>query len=133
MLFNSFPFIFAFLPVALIGFFGLARVSDRLAAGWLTVASLLFYGWWDAHYVALLLSSIAVNFALGSRIARLRESRGPQASRAWLVLAIVVNLGLLAYFKYTVFFLANLQQFTGRPEPLPGIILPLGISFFTFT
>ncbi len=133
MLFNSFPFIFAFLPVVLIGFFGLARVSDRLAAGWLAVASLLFYGWGDARFVALLLASIAVNFALGTRIARLRAARGPQASRPWLVLAIVVNLALLAYFKYAHFFLVNLQALTGHTGALPNIVLPLGISFFTFT
>ncbi|MEO8738338.1 MAG: MBOAT family protein [Casimicrobiaceae bacterium] len=133
MLFNSFPFIFAFLPVALVGFFGLARISDRLAAGWLTLASLLFYGWWDPRYIALLFASIGVNFALGSRIVRLRESREPHASRAWLTLAIVANLALLAYFKYTIFFLENLQAFTGHAGPLPDIVLPLGISFFTFT
>ena len=133
VLFNSFPFIFAFLPIVLVGFFSLARYSDRLAAGWLTLASLLFYGWWDARYVALLLASIGVNFVLGSRIARLRESRAPQASRAWLIVAIVANLVLLGYFKYTNFFLDNLTALTGRAVHLPDIVLPLGISFFTFT
>jgi D-alanyl-lipoteichoic acid acyltransferase DltB (MBOAT superfamily) len=133
LLFNSFPFIFAFLPVVLIGFFGLARVNDRLAAGWLTVASLFFYGWSDARFVALLIASIAANFALGTRIARLRATRGPQASRPWLAFAIGVNLALLAYFKYTLFFLANLQVLTAYTGPLPDIVLPLGISFFTFT
>jgi len=133
LLFNSFPFIFAFLPVVLVGFFVLARVSDRLAAGWLALASLVFYGWWDARYVALLLASIGTNFALGSSIARQRESRGPQGGRALLAVAIVVNLALLAYFKYTLFFLANLQALTGHAGPLPDIVLPLGISFFTFT
>jgi alginate O-acetyltransferase complex protein AlgI len=133
VLFNSFPFIFAFLPIVLVGFFALARYSDRLAAGWLAAASLFFYGWWDARYVALLVASIGVNFVLGSRIARLRESRGPQASRGWLFVAIVANLALLGYFKYTNFFLDNLQALTGRAVQLPDIVLPLGISFFTFT
>ncbi|HEV2977953.1 MAG TPA: MBOAT family O-acyltransferase [Casimicrobiaceae bacterium] len=133
MLFNSFPFIFAFLPVALVGFFVLARVSERFAAGWLTVASLSFYGWWDVRYVPLLLASICFNFVLGNQIARQRESRGPRASKRLLFAAIAVNLTLLAYFKYTVFFLSNLQVLTGRFGAVPAIVLPLGISFFTFT
>src|SRR5215831_20309308 len=113
VLFNSFPFILAFLPVVLVGFLVLARVSERLAAGWLTVASLYFYAWWDVRYVALLLASICLNFLLGNRIARQRESRGPQASRRLLIAGIAVNLTLLAYFKYTAFFLSNLQVLTG--------------------
>ncbi len=133
MLFNSFQFIFVFLPGVLVGFFLLARVSDRLAAGWLTVASLVFYGWWDARYVALLLGSIGFNFVLGTRIARQRTSPRSNGGTALLVVAITVNLALLAYFKYTVFFLTNLQAFTGHIAALPDIVLPLGISFFTFT
>src|SRR5215831_16466028 len=133
VLFNSFPFIFAFLPVVLVGFLVLARVSERLAAGWLTVASLYFYAWWDVRYVALLLASICFNFVLGNRIARQRESRGPQASKRLLIVAITGNLTLLAYFKYALFFLSNLEVLTGRLGTLPAIILPLGISFFTFT
>ena len=93
VLFNSFPFIFAFLPVVLVGFLVLARVSERLAAGWLTVASLYFYAWWDVRYVALLLASICFNFVLGSRIARQRESRGPQASKRLLIAGIVEARG----------------------------------------
>lgn len=133
MLFNSFPFIFVFLPVVLAGFLLLARASHRLAAAWLTVASLAFYGWWDARYVALLLGSIGFNFIVGTRIARQRESRDPDAGMLLLVVAIGVNLALLAYFKYAVFFLANLQALTGHIVALPDIVLPLGISFFTFT
>ena len=56
LLFNSFAFIFVFLPIALVGFLALARISHRLAAGWLTAASLVFYGWWDPDYIALLLA-----------------------------------------------------------------------------
>jgi D-alanyl-lipoteichoic acid acyltransferase DltB (MBOAT superfamily) len=133
LLFNSFPFIFLFLPGALAGFFLLGRVSDRLAAGWLTVASLVFYGWWDVRYVALLLGSIGFNFVLGTRIARQRNSRGLSGGKTLLVVAIIANLALLAYFKYAIFFLTNLQALTGQFVTLSDIALPLGISFFTFT
>ena len=62
------------MPIVLVGFFTIARHSDRLAAGWLTLASLLFYGWWDPRYVVLLLVSIVVNFQFGKHLALLRAS-----------------------------------------------------------
>ena len=133
MLFNSFLFIFCFLPIVLVGFFALARISHKLAAGWLTVASLFFYGWWDADYLALLLASIGFNYVLGRRIARLHEAGLQKRSRQWLVLAIAANLILLGYFKYTIFFLSSLQTLGAVSGPLPTIVLPLGISFFTIT
>ena len=133
MLFNSFVFIFLFLPVVCVGFFVLAKASPRLAAGWLTVASLVFYGWWNPVYVPLLLASIAFNYATGMRIALLHERGRKTDGKRLLLVAIGVNLALLGYFKYTNFFLANLLPLTGDAAPLPEIVLPLGISFFTFT
>ena len=133
MLFNSFPFIFVFLPIVLFGFFALARASDRLAAGWLTIASLVFYGWWDPDYVALLLASISVNYYLGTRIARMRESGRRSRGKRLLLVAIVANLALLGYYKYAIFFVSTAQKLMGHSSPLPEIVLPLGISFFTFT
>ena len=118
MLFNSFLFIFCFLPIVLVGFFALARISHKLAAGWLTVASLFFYGWWDADYLALLLASIGFNYVLGRRIARLHEAGLQKRSRQWLVLAIAANLTLLGYFKYTIFFLSSLQTLGAVSGPL---------------
>ncbi|MGV3629345.1 MAG: MBOAT family protein, partial [Betaproteobacteria bacterium] len=70
MLFNSHAFIFLFLPLTLLVFFGLGRFSAKLAAGWLAVASLFFYGWWSPAYVALLLLSILCNFSAGSALLR---------------------------------------------------------------
>ena len=70
MLFNSYAFIFGYLPITLIGFFLLGRTSQRLAALWLAAASLFFYGWWDERYVGLLLVSIAFNFGAGYLIGR---------------------------------------------------------------
>ncbi len=133
MLFNSFPFIFVFLPLVLLGFFALARASDRLAAGWLTIASLVFYGWRDPGNVALLLASICVNYYLGTRIALMHESGKRSRGRRLLLVAIAANLALLGYFKYATFFVANAQKLIGHAGPLPEIALPIGISFFTFT
>ncbi len=133
MLFNSFAFIFGFLPVVAIGFFALARISHRLAAGWLTVASLVFYGWSAPNSVALLLASIVFNYMLGMRIARLQAAGRHAASRRWLLAALVANLSLLCWFKYALFALGNLQHVTGWSFSLPEVVLPLGISFFTFT
>ena len=133
MLFNSFAFIFMFLPIVLVGFFALARFSHRLAAGWLTLASLVYYGWWDPGYVALLLASIGVNYSLGTRIARMHEAGQRSRGKRLLLLAIAANLVLLGYYKYATFLVGNVQTLFGHAGPLPEIILPLGISFFTFT
>ena len=133
MLFNSYAFIFLFLPVTLAGFFLLARAGPRLAAGWVTAASLFFYGWWNPLYVALLAGSILFNYALGLAIVR-SEAAGRAAHRKrLLVFAVAANLGVLAYYKYANFFLDNVNAALGTAASLTEIILPLGISFFTFT
>lgn len=132
MLFNSYAFIFGYLPITLIGFFLLGRSSQRLAALWLAAASLFFYGWWDERYVGLLLCSIAFNFGAGYLIG---HKLGQPASqpRILLVSAIAVNLIFLIYFKYANFFVDNLNQLTGSAWTMAAVVLPLGISFFTFT
>jgi alginate O-acetyltransferase complex protein AlgI len=129
MLFNSYPFLFVFLPATFAGFFLLARFSHTLAAAWLTVASFVFYGWWSLAYVALLLASIAFNFAVGMAIVR---EAGTGRSRRLLALGVAANLLLLGYYKYADFFVSNLNRI-GAGLPLPEVVLPLGISFFTFT
>jgi alginate O-acetyltransferase complex protein AlgI len=129
MLFNSYVFIFAFLPLVFIGFYGLGRLSPRLASLWLALASLFFYGWWDSRYVFLLLSSIGFNYGAGYAIANPWRSK----AKTLLILAVTVNLLLLGYFKYFNFFIENLNEWTALRLAAPEIILPLGISFFTFT
>jgi len=132
LLFNSFPFIFLFLPVVLLGFFLLGGRTHKLAAAWLAAGSIFFYGWWNPAYVILLLASIVCNFLFGAKLARLHaEGREVQAGRI-LVLAVAANLLLLGYYKYTNFFLANLGKLAAVPL-IAEIVLPLGISFFTFT
>ena len=133
MLFNSYPFIFLFLPLTLLGFFALGSVNRKLAAGWLVAASLFFYGWWDARYVWLLVASVLCTYALGVRIVRARGAGDARSAKRLLVFAITVNLAVLGYYKYANFFLDNANALLGTQVSLGGIILPLGISFFTFT
>jgi len=130
MLFNSFLFIFIYLPITLLGFFALAKRSHALAAAWLAVMSLIFYGWWDYHYIPLLLGSIVFNFWAGNRIGAAPRGR---PRKGWLTFAIAADLGLLGYFKYADFFLASVNASLGYDLPLLHIVLPIGISFFTFT
>ncbi|MBI3917635.1 MAG: MBOAT family protein [Betaproteobacteria bacterium] len=129
MLFNSYPFLFVFLPLALAGFFLLGRARPLLAAGWLALTSLVFYGWWNPVYVALLLASIVFNFVVGLAIVR---EAGTRRARRLLAFGVAANLVLLGYYKYADFFVSNLNAL-GADLPLPQVILPLGISFFTFT
>lgn len=132
MLFNSYVFIFAYLPVTLAGFFVLARYSHRSAALWLAAASLFFYGWWNPVFVILVLASITINYAFGYAIGRSRLKSVKQA-KVILTAAVLANLGLLAYFKYANFFLSSVSQVIGIDWITLDIVLPLGISFFTFT
>jgi len=130
MLFNSHPFLFLFLPITLAGFFGLARLDRRLAAVWLVLASLFFYGWWNPRYLALLGGSIVFNHLVGLSIARARTA---QARRRLLTVGVVGDLSLLAYYKYADFLLSSMGMLAGRDLGHIGVVLPLGISFFTFT
>ena len=133
MLFNSNAFIFLFLPLTLAGFFLLARIAPMLAAAWLTAASLFFYGWWSPLYVGLLAASIVCNFSFGTTIGRAVAAGAQARAKSLLVTAVTANLLLLAYFKYANFFLGSLNHLSGAGLSLGEIILPLGISFFTFT
>ncbi|MEP6501847.1 MAG: MBOAT family O-acyltransferase [Betaproteobacteria bacterium] len=136
MLFNSFQFIFVFLPITFIGFFLIARHSRGAAAGWLVVASLFFYGWWSLRALPLLLLSIIGNYAFGTRLSPGPE-RSERARKALLAVAIAFDLGVLAYFKYANFFVANvnvaLDALHRAPISMAAVLLPIGISFFTFT
>jgi D-alanyl-lipoteichoic acid acyltransferase DltB (MBOAT superfamily) len=130
MLFNSHVFIFLFLPLTLLAFFALGRASHKLAAGWLAAASLFFYGWWNPAYVLLLLASIVFNYAMGLAIVR---AGGGAPGKRLLAFAVCANLGLLGYYKYANFFLDSVDAVLGIGTDLGEIVLPLGISFFTFT
>ncbi|MCT7492471.1 MBOAT family O-acyltransferase [Aliarcobacter cryaerophilus] len=132
MLFNSYEFIFLFLPITFILYFYL--LSQRLILGakiFLVVASLFFYGYWNFSYVPLILLSIFVNYSVG--LSLVNHEKIKLSSKTILIFGILFNVGLLGYFKYTDFLLDNFNGIFGSNIPLPHIILPLGISFFTFT
>ena len=130
MLFNSFQFIFFFLPLTLLGFHWIGKLGHQQACfAWLTGASLIFYGWWNPAYLGLILFSILFNYGVGIFLVNI-----PRSINKKLVLAfgVTTNLGLLGYFKYASFFITNFNMLAGTELNLYKIILPLAISFFTF-
>jgi len=130
MLFNSYTFIFLFLPIVLLGFHLIGKQGHhRVAIAWLVGASLFFYGWWNPAYLGLMLVSIFFNYGVGVALGGVPKQPN---KKPILIFGVIVNLGLLAYFKYANFFVDNLNNITGTNIVLEQIILPLAISFFTF-
>ncbi len=126
MLFNSYIFIFVFLPVTLLGYHLIGKYNRQaFSLGWLVAASLLFYGYWNPAYLTLILLSIIFNYWFGRKL-----SSG--AGRWLLVIGVTVNLALLAYFKYFNFFVDSTNYVLGNNWHVEKIFLPLAISFFTF-
>jgi len=131
MLFNSYPFILLFLPTILVVYHGLRHLERRRAAiGALVVASLFFYGWWNPIYLLLLVVLILVNYAAVQWLLRLPLT-SPGMRKLALVVGVAGNLMVLGYFKYANFFIDNVNAL-GLAVNLAPIVLPLGISFFTF-
>lgn len=134
MIFNSYAFIFVFLPLVWLGFFWLAKASVRLSTAWLCLASLFFYGWWNPKFLLLLLGSILFNYLLGSRLAPdVVGAMSTARRRMMLIVGVGTNLLLLGYFKYLNFFIVSVSSLVGQSWGIQDIVLPLGISFFTFT
>ncbi len=133
MLFNSYEYIFLFLPVVFTIYFALNRLqSNRAALAWLVVASLFFYSWWNPIYLPLILISITVNYLVGSSLANNRHITW--FNRRWLlIIGIFFNLALLGYYKYADFLISNVNAISSSHISLLKLVLPLGISFFTFT
>jgi len=129
MAFNSFLFVFCFLPVTLVGYyvFALTRLHG-LRIPFLILVTLIFYFRGAPHFTPLLLASVVGNYIFGLAVAR---SRGGY-SRAILTLGIIINVSLLLYFKYANFFISNIDGATGANMPLLKLVLPLAISFYTF-
>jgi D-alanyl-lipoteichoic acid acyltransferase DltB (MBOAT superfamily) len=126
MLFSSYTFLFQFLPAVALAFVAARRHSPRAGILVLAGASLFFYGAWRPIYLLLLLASIGANFSLGLLM------EDPRRRRAIGLLGVALNLALLCYFKYTNFIFDSVTTLSGAPLPHLDIILPLGISFFTF-
>lgn len=129
MLFNSFEFIFVFLPVVLLAYFSLNRLNlHQWAKGVLVLASLYFYAFFNTSYLPIIVSSILVNYgvAVGMR-------KWDGVTKIVLFgIGLLFNLGMLGYFKYTDFMIENVNALFNTSYTLKNILLPLGISFFTF-
>ena len=130
MLFNSYEFLFVFLPVVLTGSYLLAVASGRASVLWLAFASLVFYAYWNPSFVALLVASVIFNFLAGRET---QACAGTARSRRLLVGSLAVDLGVLGVFKYTNFFVDTINTAFGAALPAFDVVLPIGISFFTFT
>jgi alginate O-acetyltransferase complex protein AlgI len=132
MLFNSFPFIFLFLPITLVVYFVLNKQRLTIAGKvWLAFASIVFYAYWNVRFVALLFASIGFNYVIGSVLRRMQRSTS--LKKVVLTSGIAVGLLVLAGFKYADFFIANFNSLLSAHVGALRLILPLGISFFTFT
>ena len=125
MLFTSFEFIFLFLPFVFIGYFILTKVHFSLAKLFLVLSSFFFYSWWNIAYLPLLLGSIIFNYFYGKLLSS-------KQSKALLTVGIIVNVLVLGYFKYMDFFITNVNFLFSTNYGLLHLLLPLGISFFTF-
>ena len=126
MLFNSYIFIFAFLPIALGGFFAASHLGRRAAGCWLIAASLFFYGWWNPSFTPLLITSIVGNYAAARLLYRL--SRYPRRQNGVLALAIAANLAALIHYKYLAAIFGFLRVHGISDIAFTDPILPLGIS-----
>ncbi len=147
MVFSSIPFLYYFLPAVIISYFLLSWLVEKaicLAGGTkpfahkasiftknliLLLFSLVFYGWGEPVYVFLMIATILMFWGCGLAIG---ASKTKGMKRFFLIVSIVVSLGLLAYFKYTNFFIDNFIRLTGLSIPLLNVIMPIGISFYTF-
>lgn len=131
MVFSSITFLLYFLPIVFLVYYILA-FSRPLQNIWLVTTSLLFYAWGEPIYVFLMLASITCNWLFGMMLLWIRKDR-VKARRLVLIIACVLNLGMLGIFKYSGFVVETVNGIMERPFlPYPNIVLPIGISFFTF-
>jgi len=132
MLFTTYAFLFGYLPLVLVGWWGIGNRSARL--GFLTCSSWIFYAWWDWRFLPLMVGTTTVDYVAALAIAR---SSDQARRKLLLVTSLTVNLGVLGFFKYATFFLSSLNgvgALIGLEAPLPvlRVLLPIGISFYTF-
>lgn len=130
MLFNSYIFIFAFLPITLLGYFGLNKIKqNKLAKIYLCIMSLVFYAYFNLAYLGIIVSSIIVNF-IGSKL--LNRTNKKWKKKLIFIVLLLLNIGILVYYKYFDFILVNINSIFKSSFDMLNILLPLGISFFTF-
>ena len=127
MVFSSILFLFRFFPAAILIYFVVPRKMKNLA---IFLLSLFFYSWGEPKYFPIMIASVLVDYFVGQGIQRFGHNR---AICKWLlVVSMVFNLGMLGFFKYTGFFVENLNALLGLSLRAPNITLPIGISFYTF-
>lgn len=130
MLFSSTIFLYLFLPVTLLGYYFADR---RIRNYWLLAASLVFFAWGGVSFTFILIGSIILNYIFGIQIQKRLDTK---AGYRWLFAGVATNLLILGVFKYANFFVANLNEMAGwvalPPIPPTKIVLPVGISFYTF-
>ncbi len=126
MLFSSIPFLYFFLPLTVLLYFIVPKQGKNAV---LLLASLVFYAWGEKLLVILFAATILIGWVLSLLI---EKAKGTKWSKLWMILSVVIDLGLLGYFKYADFFIENFNQVFGISIPLLRIALPIGISFYTF-
>lgn len=133
MVFSSYEFVFVFLPLVLIGYYLLSRTKSFLWQHMLLVlASLFFYAYFNVRYLFIIIVSIIINYALSQLIKASLLQESERKKKFFLVLGIIFNIGMLGYFKYYDFFVSNINGAFKASFTLKHLLLPLGISFFTF-
>ena len=138
MLFNSYEFIFAFLPIIFFIYFYInSKKLIIVSKGFLVFSSLFFYSWWNVAYLPLILVSMLFNYVIGDTLSQSNEKQKKVLNKNFskksiLIFGIVANVSLLGYFKYADFFIENLNLVTNSNIELLHLLLPLAISFFTF-
>ena len=139
MIFNSYIFVFAFLPIVLSLYIFFRRSGhNQLVVTLLVSASLFYYAWWEFNYIYLLLLSISVNYTIGSKIiGKIKrdetETTHVFSLNAMTYFGVVFNLFLLGYYKYAGFLTINFNDLTGSAITVPEILLPIGIHFSHFS
>ncbi|SEI84106.1 D-alanyl-lipoteichoic acid acyltransferase DltB, MBOAT superfamily [Propionispira arboris] len=135
MLFNSYEFLFFFLPVAMGIFYFIVKLkSKRLAVPWLVFVSFIFYAWWNPVFLILLGASVCFNYGVGYFLLQKNYHSYKNIKPIYLLIfGVFINLLALAYYKYFNFFILNMNTLFNLSIPSENIILPIGISFFTFT
>ena len=131
MFFNSYEFIFLFLPITFFVYFYLNKKRlTQLSKGFLVFSSLFFYSWWSINYLPLILLSMFFNYNIGNQLSKEHNEKG--LKRNILIFGVLFNLFLLGYFKYSDFFISNINALFDTNIPLLHLLLPLAISFYTF-
>lgn len=126
MLFSSIPFLYYFLPMVLIAYYLTPKSIKNMV---LLMASLVFYSWGEPTYVILMLLSIGIGYIFGILIEKFRDTLW---SKVCMIISITISLGFLVYFKYANFFITNFNKVTGSSLKILNVVLPIGISFYTF-